>query len=77
MAITRRTAIISSLLALGGTPIYSQQDKKDEATLVAMPGMTPIGISVSLDAITFLDVSRGRETVRIQAQEIWDALHVK
>jgi hypothetical protein len=73
---TRRTAIVASLLALGGVPIYAQ--KKDDSSsdgLLATTNMTPIGISVSLDQITFVDIHRGKETVHITGDEIWKALH--
>lgn len=74
--ITRRTAIITSLLALGGTPIYAKQQKDDtSAGFLNMVTPATIGIAVSLDTVQFLSVSRGKETVRIEADEIWKAIN--
>ena len=70
MKITRRSAVISSLLAFAGSLVYPQT--KDSSRIIV--NQTPIGLSIDLNTITYLEVTHGNDKVRLTAAEIWEAL---
>jgi hypothetical protein len=81
--LTRRTAIAATLLAFVGTPVFGKQQEPEKpqsdlslstSNIITMSEPAPIGLSVGLDTITFLDVTLNKKTVRITAAEIWQAL---
>jgi hypothetical protein len=84
--LTRRTAIAATLLAFVGTPVFASTQEPEKLSsdpslsitttpyIITPSEPAALGLSVSLDTITFLDVTLNKETVRISAAEIWQAL---
>lgn len=70
--LTRRSAIIACLAAVGGRAMAQQATIPESALTLASP---PNGIFIDLNVIEFLEVQRGKKTVRIAADEIWKALN--
>lgn len=65
---TRRNAIVASLLTACGMPIWSAEKK--DGTLISVAR-----VFLNLDQVTSLTVRRGKEEITLNAEDIWRALH--
>jgi hypothetical protein len=77
MKLTRRNAVIAGLLVLGGRISWAVKKKQgypnDGNNLTNV--ISEASIFVSLDQIRWLEVRRGKESIRLDTDEIWRALH--